>query len=189
MCYIHVYVQFCILYVYVYVFAYTHIQYMYYININIYTYVEVSNHSEVPTRQPPGKPFKSSLSCKMKKRRSETEKIWNATTALNPFRSPHHSNHLYNKNKNPSQKSSNEKKKCSNPSKQFYEIFGGYQQKLHRNQTNRHPHRFHRGLGTIDFQLHQRGADHTTNLAEPKKAVGSEGEKPQRGRWWYVRSA
>lgn len=73
------YVQFCILYVYiyinvhVYVFAYTHIQYMY-IHINIYTYVEVSNHSEVPTRQPPGKPFKSSLSCWKKRDAAKLKK-------------------------------------------------------------------------------------------------------------------
>ena len=98
-------------YMYMYMCLHIHIYNICIILILIYTYVEVSNHSEVPTRQPPGKPFKSSLSCKMKKRRSETEKIWNATTALNPFRSPHHSNHLYNKNKNPSQKSSKRKKK------------------------------------------------------------------------------
>lgn len=169
--------------VHVYVFAYTHIQYMY-IHINIYTYVEVSNHSEVPTRQPPGKPFKSSLSCWKKRdaaklKKSEVFKtgaFWKTSTALNPSRSPHHSNHLYNKNKNPSQKSSKRKKKID-PTHQsnFMIIFWGYQQSPHRNQTNRNPHRFHRGLGTIDFQLHQRGTDHTTNLAD-----GSEEETPKR---------
>lgn len=169
-----VYYMYIYINVHVYVFAYTHIQYMY-IHINIYIHMlkfqiilkfqlaslQV-NHSRAPF--PAGK--------------KETQRNWKNLKCLKPV--------LFEKLQLPwihpevhiiqtiyITKTKIRVKKVQNEKKMFQPW--GYQQSPHRNQTNRNPHRFHHGLGTIDFQLHQRGADHPTNLAD-----GSEEETPKR---------